>query len=140
MAVRSAKEKRLMDEHYCPMCGKFHGGEAEAEAVAEIATAAEVTSAEVRIAEINAERDVKLARIAAGVIDAERDTDLARAEGKADALEQIVTPPPEPAPDPIIIDAPEAIADDAPDDAPPEVGDGSPPPAPQRKARGLGAW
>lgn len=127
---------------FCPECGVNHHahGEAEAEAAAEIATAAEVTSAEVRIAEINAERDVKLARISAGIIDAERDTDLARAEGKAEALEEIIAPPPPPEPEPIIIDAPEAIAgDEADDDELPET-EGSPPPAPKRKTIGLGAW
>lgn len=128
-----------MDEHYCPICGKFHGGDAEAEAVAEIETAAEVTGAEVRIAEIQADRDVKLARINAGIIDAERDQDLARAEGKAEALGEVITPPPPPDPAPVIIDAPEAIADDQADDAPPET-EGSPAPAPAAATRGIGMW
>ena len=133
-----------MAEHYCPFCGDHHGGETPAEAAADevIETAAEVTSAEVRIAEINADRDVKLARINAGMMDHDRDVEAARTEGKVEALEEVIAPEPQPDPAPIIIDAPEAIADDAPEDALPEAGEteGSTPPAATKKKLGLGAW
>lgn len=124
---------------FCPECGTDHhaGDVIEDESPVTVVDNT-VTPAEVEIARINAERDIKLARIAAGMQDAERDEQLARAEGKADALEQIVTPPePDPEPDPVVIDAPPV--DDTPDDAPPPT-EGSPAPEPHNRSRGMGVW
>jgi hypothetical protein len=133
----------------CPDCGHVHppvtAPEAEViGAEAAVADTAKIADTEVKIEQIRADKEVEIARIQAGMIDADRDEQLARAEGKAEALEEVIAPDPEPDPAPIVIDAPEAVAeDDAPDDAPPaaDATEGSAPPAPAAsKKLGLGAW
>jgi hypothetical protein len=127
---------------FCPQCGTDHhaGEAAETEAETPVIIDDRVNSAEVEIARINADKEIRLARIAAGMVDAERDQELAHERGKAEALEQIVTPPePEPEPEPIDIIAPTAIVEDEIDDAPPET-EGSPAPVPEKRAKGLGMW
>lgn len=126
---------------YCQNCGNpLPEAEAVTEIEAEGATdQAEIyASSDVRIAEINAAKEVKLAQIAAGIIDAERDTDLARAEGKAEALEEVINPaPPEDAePTPIVVEAPDG-GDDGADGNPPPVSEDTAPP-PSGKSSGAG--
>ena len=133
----------LADSHYCPMCGAVHGGEAEAEAIAEVAAVEEVSRADVEIARINADRDIRLARINAGVLDQERDAELAHAEGKAEGVvETLETLAPDPEPAPVVVEAdPEPEPELVPEVPAPPVDDDHQDHEPRPpKSRGLGMW
>lgn len=117
--------------NFCPGCGTALNNPATAEPAAEVETAAEVVTAEVRIAEINAKRDVDLARINArvteNITEVEQVAELAAAEATAEALESVISPPETETPDEpvVVVNAPEAEADteDAPE--PPEASEPS---------------
>jgi hypothetical protein len=108
--------------HHCSACGDMHGGEHR-------------ENPEVAIARIQAERDVKVAELQRGEFDKtelEAETEIAVAEieaaadveeaaVKADVLEEILTPEPEPEPVVIVDDTSGSPADMPADDEPPEI-------------------
>jgi len=122
------------------MCGVHHEGEAETEAVAEVAAVEEITRADVEIARINADKEIRLAKIAAGIAESETQIEAAHAEGRAEGMQDAldaVAPDPEPVA-PVIVDAPEPDPEPVVDPLAPPVMDSSPEhEKPKRSSHGM---
>jgi hypothetical protein len=128
---------------YCQHCG--NPIERETPAEAEVEAVEETASAEVEIERIRADKEVKIAQINARVVENVTEVDqaaeLAHAEGKAEGMEEALSPgSPEPAtdaPDVVV----QTVADDEPEEttAPaPEPSDAPTGPPSEHKSHGYG--
>ena len=114
---------------FCPHCGNETD-----QLIAALNPVKEEVSAEVEIARINAERDVKVAQLAARgdkdwnetqveVAEIEADAGMVEAETKAELLDEIMAPEPDPEPVVVVSDetSDEGPADTMADSEPPEA-------------------
>jgi hypothetical protein len=127
---------------HCPTCHQDYGDDSPATETIEPESVEEITAAEVEIAKIQANRDIKLAQIGAGVAEHVAEVDqaaeLGHAEGKAEGLEEAITPPePEPSETPVVVvgDSPPP---EEPEITPPPADESSEPPEPKSERHGYG--
>jgi hypothetical protein len=125
---------------YCSHCGNPVEHETPVEAEAE--SVAEVVSADVEIARINADKEIKLAQIGARVeehvSEVDQAADLAHAEGVAEGMAEVITPP-----EPETPESPVIVVEDNPDTETPEITpplaeDSSEPSEPKSERHGYG--